>query len=77
MSERIGKWVFVPEPPPKPVSAAKWVPLAAKHKMSICFDTKCVSTLTSDTIFWGESWCEPDVGAAVLKLVESLMRKLP
>lgn len=72
MSERKGQWKFIPDPPPKPVSASKWVPLAAKHEMVIDWCTKCVSTLKSDTVFWGADWCEPDVGAAVVKLAAML-----
>lgn len=71
-----GRMVWIPDPPPKPVSASKWVPLAAKYRLNICWDTKCVGThascIPSDYYFWGEDWCAPDVGAAVVALVAKI-----
>lgn len=59
---------FAPRPAPKPISAARWVPLAKKHGLDIDFKTKCVSH-ESAVEFWGEDWCSPDVGACVVKVV--------
>ena len=73
-----GRLVWVPDPPPKPVSASKWVPLAAKYKMNICWDTKCVGThggcIPFDCTFWGDGSDSfpQDVGAAVVALAEKI-----
>lgn len=59
--------IFALKPTPKPISAARWVPLAKKHGMIIDFETKSVGTLTI-TEFFGSDWCSPDVGACVVKV---------
>jgi len=59
--------IFTPTPAPKPIGAARWVPLAKKHGMIIDFETKSVGTLTI-TEFFGSDWCSPDVGACVVKV---------
>lgn len=71
-----GRLVWVPDPPPKPVSASKWVPLAAKYKMNICWDTHCVGThagcIPFDCMFWGGEFNAHDVGACVVALAEKI-----
>jgi len=71
-----GRLVWVPDPPPKPVSASKWLPLAAKHKMNICWDTRYVGTHAGctpfDCLFWGEDQECQDVRAAVVALAEKI-----
>lgn len=71
-----GRFVWVPDPPPKPVSASKWVPAATKHKLNICWDTKCVGTPAGhrnfDCKFWGDSFEFQDVGACVMALVAQI-----
>jgi len=63
--------IFAPKPVPKPISAARWLPLAKKHGLVIDFETKCVGTLTI-TEFFGSDWCAPDVGACVIKVAEMI-----
>nr|WP_314606530.1 hypothetical protein [uncultured Janthinobacterium sp.] len=58
---------FAPRPAPKPISAARWVPLAKKHGLDIDFKSKCASHELAIE-FWGEDWCSPDVGACVVKV---------
>lgn len=62
---------FAPRPAPKPISAARWVPLAKKHGMSIDFTSKCVGVI-GITEFWGDPCFEPDVGACVVKVAEMI-----
>lgn len=62
---------FAPKPDPKPISAARWVPLAEKHGLNIDWETKCVGNI-GITEFWGSSWCEPDVGACVVKVAKMI-----
>lgn len=63
--------IFAPNPAPKPIGAARWVPLAKKHGMIIDFETKSVGTLTI-TEFFGSDWCAPDVGTCVVKVAEMI-----
>lgn len=71
-----GRLVWVPDPPPKPVSASKWVPAAAKHKLNICWDTNCVGThagsIPFNCKFWGGDFDAQDVGAAVMEIVAEI-----
>ena len=71
-----GRLVWVEDPPPKPVSAAKWVPAAAKHKLNICWDVQCVGTPAGHahpvTSFWGGSFAARDVGACVMAVVAEI-----
>ena len=60
-------YIFAPKPTPKPISPARWLPLAKKHGMDIDFETKCVG-IVGITEFWGSDWCSPDVGACVVKV---------
>lgn len=63
--------IFAAKPAPKPISAARWVPLAKKHGLIIDFETKTVGNL-SITEFYGADWCAPDVGACVIKVAEMI-----
>lgn len=63
--------IFAAKPVPKPISAARWVPLAAKHGMDVDFKSKCVFHEV-EVAFWGEDWCEPDVGACVVKVAAAI-----
>lgn len=70
--------LFVDErrPTPVPIKASRWVPLADKYGMSVDFGVKCASVVGADVIvFWGESFAEQDVGAAVLKVAASMKGK--
>lgn len=71
-----GRWVFVTDPPPKPISAARWTRVAARHKLQICFDLRCVSTPAAHgefiCEFWGEGWNHTNVGALVLDIAQRL-----
>jgi len=71
-----GSFKWVPDPPPKPVSATKWMPAAAKHKLNICWDVKCVGTPAGAahpvTEFWGDSFEAQDVGACVMAVVAEI-----
>lgn len=69
-------FVDAPQPAPVPVKASRWVPLAQQHGMSVDFGVKCVSVVGGDVIeFWGESFAEQDVCAAVLKVAASMKEK--
>ena len=63
--------LFAPKPVPKPISAARWVPLAEKHELYIDFSNKCVGVI-GITEFWGAPCFDPDVGACVIKVVEMI-----
>lgn len=68
--------LFVDVPQPAPVKASRWVPLAQQYGMSVDFGVKCASVAGADVIiFWGESFAEQDVGAAVLKVATSMKEK--
>ena len=58
-------------PAPTPVRTSTWLPLAKKHGMWIDFENNCVS-VTKHAIneFWGDSFDEQDVGAAVIKVAK-------
>ncbi|MDX8121607.1 hypothetical protein SKZ59_07490 [Janthinobacterium sp. GMG2] len=62
---------FAPKPLPKPISAARWVPLAKKHGLNIEWETKCVGNI-GITEFWGGPCFEPDVGACVVKVAKMI-----
>ena len=71
-----GSFKWVPEPPPKPVSATKWIPAAAKYKLNICWDVQCVGTPAGAehhvTNFWGDTFEAQDVGACVMAVVAEI-----
>lgn len=69
-------FVDVPQSAPAPVKPSRWVPLAQQHGMSVDFGVQCVSVVGADVIeFWGDSFAEQDVGAAVLKVASSMKEK--
>ena len=73
MREHEGKWVFMPTPKPKPVSASKWVPLAHKHGMWIDFQNKCVTHVEGKiNEYWDDTFEAQDVGACVVIVAKML-----
>lgn len=72
--------MWVTTPPPKPVSATVWVPLAKKHKLEVNFDCNAVSppcgTEPYFVLFWGDDHCDDyDVGACVVRAAEKITKR--
>lgn len=59
---------------PDPFPASRWQPLAIKHGMSICYETKTVSTRPSGhfIIDWWGSKELPTLGACVFSIARRM-----
>lgn len=66
---------FVDAPPaPKPISAARWLPVARKRGMWIDFENNNVTVGAGTPYyfseFWGDCFSDKDVGALVLRVAK-------
>ncbi len=64
-------------PAPKPITTARWLPLAKKHGMWIDFENRNVTvgagTKHYFSEFWGDCFPEQDVGALVLRAAKMIV----